>query len=64
VKSKKQQIIEEYQKDPSRSYRQIFNILKDKIENLTFNYTKRILSEYNRKKKTKKRQGISRLRER
>lgn len=54
--SKKQAIIDEYIKNPGRTYRQIYEALKNKID-ITYNYTKRILSEYNRQKKDKQYQA-------
>ena len=46
--SKRQKIIQEFLKDPSRTYRQIFEALKSEIDT-TYNYVKRILTEYKKK---------------
>ncbi|WP_457641438.1 metallophosphoesterase [Persephonella sp.] len=48
--SKKSKIIQEYIKDTTQSYRQVYEKLKNKID-ITYNYTKRILSEYNKKQR-------------
>ena len=56
--SKKEQIISQYRKDPSQKYIDVFLKLKDKIENLTYAYVKRILYEYKKQaEKDKQYQG-------
>ncbi len=48
--TKKERIIQEYAKNTSQRYIDVYNSLKDEIPGLTYNYVKRILHEYNAKK--------------